>query len=38
MHGITLPDINGTLLDNEIFLIVYDAATGTWIEQVTFGL
>jgi len=33
MHGITLPDINGTLLDNEIFLLIYDAATGTWIES-----
>ena len=38
MHGITLPDNNGTLLDNKIFLVIYDAATDIWTEQVTFGL
>ena len=27
---LSLPDIGGTLLDNEIFLVVYDEASDTW--------
>ena len=34
--AITLPDNDGTLLDNEIFLVVYDEATDTWTRMSDF--
>ena len=34
--AITLPDDDGTLLDNEIFLVVYDEATDTWTRTSDF--
>jgi len=33
---ITLPDNDGTLLDNEVFLVVYDEDTDTWTRRSNF--